>query len=291
MLGWVLWLQAISQPLIAISPLFVVCNVSKSPRSVVFWAPETFLLLSAAYLLRYQEIYLHLFSFQHGLQKIHLIGLFTATCLILHHLRQARLSIRKSRLSLERDTTQDEDSEISTIQSESFSLEPEWAMLTAIAIAMVLLSLYFGEHSLSARAVRWYKGRPNGYFWQDFCAQLVYMSYWLELNALPFQYLRSARLHYLSNGKSQVETEEGRKKWKALRMTKALWGFIMSSQLGVAVSLPSSVEKVMASAEDADDVLVNGIFSGCLQILMLGAFLTVLKWGSERWARWHATEA
>lgn len=288
-----------SQAVSLMAPAILFIDIAKNRRVALYMCSETLILMTIAYTFRYRAMFASLFTDEFVAEQLHLALLILSSAVVCNIHAKAVMPKPTPAPTTEGSAEDSDESEVEEMTAvlgqpkfieakDKSSVVFNPRLFGRVIFFSFLPTLYLGDHSLIARGVNAYTGKPNASFWDDMLIQLYFAIAMLEVNALTLllsrtMTLRRAQIHLAPPSNAELEhrgvtLDEWRQR---LLVPKAIWRFMWLTQLGGALALPSlikqAVEKTDKKTGDTDDRLVYQVIGCGLQLVIFAVFLVFYK--------------
>lgn len=267
--------DAISQDLITLSPFIVLTAVLKRPRNAVFIQSETLVLFCIAYVARYFPIFSLLFSLDYASEKLHLMGLFAATYVVLKYNNTVYVAPapvkateeQEALLTLDSDTEDAAEAEklvtpceervsnpmdLNSDRTRGLRVHP-LALVIPVIVSGVLSSL--GEYTIVTHTYKYIYGLSKDSLYSDVAAQLLLFSCPIELMAIALQLARTLTFYGIGNANIMNNSPFRRTLTPAELANKPpvfVWAFAYVAGIGMTLRLPQLTQDAFGDQQKAE---------------------------------------
>lgn len=291
-----------SQAVLLMAPAILLIDIAKNRRVALYMCSETLIFMTIAYTFRYRAIFTNLLTGELVAEQLHLALLILSSVVVynIHDTADMPKPTPAPTSESSEDADESEVEEMTAVLGQPKFVEAKDKssvvfnprLFGRVLFFSFLPTLYLGDHSLVARGVKAYTGKPNASFWDDMLIQLYFAIAMLEVNALTLllsrtMTLRRAQIHLAPPSNAELERrgvtlDEWRQR---LLVPRTIWGFMWLTQLGGALALPSLIKQAVDGRDketgDTDDRLVYQVIGCGLQLVILAVFLVFYKLSSR----------
>lgn len=280
--------QALSQSFSTLATSCILIAVSRWPRTALYIAPETLVLLSICYALRLEADWLRFFSLHRFEEKLTLCNTIFAAWLVIDYQRRATVTQRKpADLDGQADEKLDtKESDFATaakpVQEEltkrKAQLTINWGAVRTILLIQSFSAFTNSDHSLVVRAIRWYQNKPIPPLWNDLTPQLLLLAGMLQAGAIFPQYSRVLVLRNCGGTLPQKDLEvvtqdlDAETLKKRLQTPWSVWSFIWLTQLPAVLLLPGLIYN-FKEGHGEKEALLHEIVARGAQLVFFAIFL------------------